>query len=86
MVRIRYVRDIKFTHILSLFDAEKTFNQAYILFFKINVLGSSSVDLLMCRSWNFEYYVIFVMFLFQLLKTSLKLRKMLLVKVFLLDQ
>ena len=25
-----------------------------------NVLGSSSAHLLMCRSWNFEYYVIFV--------------------------
>ena len=27
----------------------------------IYVPDSSSVDLLMCRSWNFEYFVIFVM-------------------------
>ena len=28
------------------------------------VLGSSSIDLLMCRSWNFEYYVTFVILFF----------------------
>ena len=31
---------------------------------KTQVLGSLSIDLLMCRSWSFEYYVIFVTFLF----------------------
>ena len=41
------------------------------------VLGSSAVDLLLCRSWNFAFWIlqnIFYLF-FQLLKTSLKLRK-----------
>ena len=53
------------------------------------VLGSSAIDLLMCRSWNFgfEYYIISLMFFFQLIKTSFKLRKIiLLLKVFLFDQ
>ena len=31
---------------------------------RTNVLGSTFVDLLMCRSWNFEYYIIFVMVFF----------------------
>ena len=53
------------------------------------VLGSSSIALLMCRSWNFEYYVLCICYGF--LSTpqnqcKTKKKSVLLVKVFLFDQ
>ena len=65
ILKVGFITEFFFRHLTMSEKPASSVGQSVIIYiwqFKslgIYVLGSSSVDLLMCRSWNFEYYVLF---------------------------
>ena len=69
----KYLKSL--THVLSLGRFIVPSNRPVLFCFVTASLCPSAVNLLMCQILHFEYYIIFFMGFFQLLKTSLKMRK-----------